>query len=144
MPSAPQLYADVDRDKLKGLLDEAQHRGADAVAQDGTARVWMGSCIVQRQLFATAEEVGIVGKLILQGFEILRLEWKGAYQTGEVIDAVLAQSHDAFTDHAASLGGLACLIRSARQDGALTIGRGPHGCSVRVCVAYCHHQNPPR
>jgi uncharacterized protein YjbJ (UPF0337 family) len=28
--------ADVDRDKLKGLLDEAQHRGADAVSHIGS------------------------------------------------------------------------------------------------------------
>jgi uncharacterized protein YjbJ (UPF0337 family) len=31
-----QWAADVDRDKLKGLLDEAQHRGADAVSLIGT------------------------------------------------------------------------------------------------------------
>src|ERR671914_643173 len=104
----------------------------------------MGSRVVQRQLFGTAEEAGVVGKLILQGLEILWLEWKGADQAGEVIDAVLTQSHDAFTDHAASLGGLACLIRGARQDGAVTIRCGPHGRSVRVRVAYCHHQKPPK
>ena len=74
--------------------------------------------------------MGIVGKLILQGFEILRSEWKGSYQAGEVIDAVLAQGHDAFTDHVASLGGLARLIHSARQDGAVTIGRWPCSHSV--------------
>jgi uncharacterized protein YjbJ (UPF0337 family) len=31
-----QWAADVDRDKLKGLLDEAHHRGADAVSLIGT------------------------------------------------------------------------------------------------------------
>src|SRR5262249_50218950 len=94
--------------------------------------------VVQRQLFGATEKVGIVGKLILQGLEILWLEGKGAYQTGEVIDAVLAQSHNAFADHAAALGGLARLIRSARQDGALAIGRWPYGHSVRSRVTHCH------
>ena len=31
-----------------------------------------------------------------------------------------------------------------RQDGAVTVRRGPHGRSMRVRVAYCHHQKPPR
>ena len=99
----------------------------------------VGTRVVQRQLFGATEKVGIVGKLILQGLEILRLEWKGADQASEVIDAVLAQSHDAFTNHAAALGGLARLIRRARQDGAVAIGRRPYGHSVRVRVAHCHN-----
>src|SRR5262249_46203844 len=93
-----------------------------------------------RQLFGAPEEVGIVGKLVLQRLEILRTEWKSAYQASEVINAVLAQRHDAFTDHAPALGRLACFIRSARQDGAMTIRRWPDGHSVRV--ACCHRQNP--
>src|SRR5262249_42541319 len=82
------------------------------------------------------------GKLILQGLEIMWLQWKSAYQTGEVIDAVLAQSHNAFADHAAALGGLARLIRSARQNGAMAIGRWSYGHSVRVRVVHCHNKNP--
>ena len=123
---------------------DGEHGGADTVAQDGAARGCIGSRVVQHQLFGTAEEVGVVGTRMLQGFEILRLEWKGADQTGEVLDTVLAQSHGAFTDHAASLGGRAGLIRRTRQDGAVTIGGGSHGRSVRVHGASCHHHNPPR
>src|SRR5215813_1482260 len=98
----------------------------------------VGTRVVQRQFLGATEKVGIVGKLILQGLEILGLEWKGAYQTGEVIDAVFAQGHDAVADHAAALGGLARLIRSARQDSTVAIGRWPYGHSVRVRVAHCH------
>jgi hypothetical protein len=39
---------------------------------------------MQRQLLGATEKVGIVGKLSFQGIEIVRLEWKGAYQTGVV------------------------------------------------------------
>src|SRR5262249_16899634 len=85
---------------------------------------------------------GIVGKLILQGLEILWLKWKSAYQASEVIDAILAQSHDTFTDHTAALGGLACLIRGACQDGAVAIRRWPCGHGVRVRVTHCHNKNP--
>ena len=128
--------------RLEGAQHDGQHGRADAVAQNGAARVWLGTRVVQRQLFGATEKVGIVGKLILQGLEILWLEWKSADQTSEVIDAVLAQGHDAFADHAAALGGLARLIRSARQDGAVAIGRRPYGHSVRVRVAHGHHEYP--
>src|SRR5262249_58154033 len=88
---------------LTSAQHDGQHRRADAVAQDGAAGARIGTRVVQGQLFGTTKEVGIVGKLILQGFEILWLEWKGAHHAGEVVDAALTPRPHPLTSHTSSL-----------------------------------------